>query len=221
MANSDEVTSGITKDAHSGKIAVFARSKGTWPAYWVQSVRVTEGVRYYSSIYTKSHLASGPFGLRIFTEQYTDKGSWMSKTSNTDVRSYAEEGAGEGLEDFIDSRYLNVVKRGSWNLQDAEFVVPMGKKVSQYVVWAGLYGIGEVLVDDAYFGVAAFELSGTLNGTSLKNLRIVDMVGAQYLNQPLKNEEGTHVFKVTLPSRLMNYFIEVTDAQGKSWRRAL
>ncbi|MEI6501706.1 MAG: hypothetical protein WCP21_11865, partial [Armatimonadota bacterium] len=104
---------------------------------------------YYSSVHSKAQLTEGTAGLRLYTSQYADAGSWATRNSNTDVRSYAEEGQGECLEDFIDPAYLNLYRRGQWNLQDLEFTVPTGKGVNQYVAWAGLYGIGTVCVDDA------------------------------------------------------------------------
>src|ERR1035437_5385332 len=88
---------------------------------------VAEGVRYYASIYSKLQLAEGSGRMRLWTAQYADEGSWATRNSNTDIRSYAEEGQGEALETFINPHYLNTIKRGQWNLQDLEFTVPTGK----------------------------------------------------------------------------------------------
>jgi hypothetical protein len=216
-----EVQAGLTTDVHGGALAASVRSEGNWPGYWIQEVSVQEGVRYYAAVYIKAALDDGTAGLRLATSQYQDEGSWMNKNSNTDVRSYAECGQGLGLEDFIDPRYLRVIRKGEWNLYDLEFVVPKGKKVAKYAFWAGLYGAGTVCVDDAYFGPAAFELKGTFGGPSLKRLRIVDQAGTASLDQPLRQHEKTHAFKVTLDSRLTRYWIEVTDARSARWKKPL
>ncbi len=187
---SPEVHAGLTKDVHAGVSAASVRSEGNWPGYWIQEVPVREGVRYYAAVYIKAMLADGTAGLRLATSQYHDEGSWMTKNSNTDVRSYAECGQGLGLGDFIDPQYLRVIRRGEWNLYDLEFVVPKGKNVNKYAFWAGLYGVGSVCVDDAYFGPAACELKGTLAGPSLKRLRILDPAGTACLDQPLKEGES-------------------------------
>jgi hypothetical protein len=216
-----EVQAGLTTDVHGGASAASVRSEGNWPGYWIQEVPVQEGVRYYAAVYIKAMLADGTAGLRLATSQYQDEGSWMNNNSNTDVRSYAECGQGLGLEDFIDPRYLRVIRKGEWNLYDLEFIVPKGKKVTKYAFWAGLYGAGTVCVDDAYFGPAAFELKGTFGGSSLKRLRIVDQGGTAYLDQPLRQGESTHAFKVILESRLKRYSIEVTDARDARWNKPL
>jgi len=221
MAGSPQVHGGSSPEAHSGARSAFATSTGDWPAYWVQALKVVEGVLYYSSVYSKAQLTEGTAGLRLYTSQYADAGSWATRNSNTDVRSYAEEGQGECLEDFIDPAYLNLYRRGQWNLQDLEFTVPTGKGVNQYVAWAGLYGIGTVCVDDAYFGPAAFTLTGRVTGLGLTRLRILDSRGQEYLNQPLAVADGSHAFRTTLPSRLKQYQLELTDSQAKTWRRPL
>ncbi len=218
---SPEVHASLTTDVHSGVSAASVRSDGNWPGYWIQAVPVQEGVRYYAAAYIKAALADGTAGLRLATRQYRDEGSWTTKNSNTDVRSYAECGQGLGLEDFIDPQYLRVIRKGEWNLYDLEFVVPTGKRINTYAFWAGLYGVGTVCVDDAYFGPAAFELEGTLTGSSLKQLRILDQAGRAYLDQPLKKRESTHTFKVTVQSRLNRYWIEVIDAGGAVWKKPL
>jgi hypothetical protein len=214
-------SAGLTNNARSGAVAAWVRGKSDWPAYWTQSLPVREGVCYYAALYTKFHLSSGHAGLRVYTNQYADPGSWTNRTSHTDVRAYYEEGQGQGLEDFLDPRYLNQVKPDQWNLHELEFVVPAGKKITHYILWAGQYGIGETLLDDAYLGEAAFALTGTMTGSGLKTLRVVDAKGQQHLNLPLKADATAHTFQVTLPSRLSRYFLDVTDSHGKSWRKSL
>ena len=221
MASSTQVSAGSSQEAHTGGRAAWATSTGDWPGYWVQSVTVVEGVRYYAAVQSKFHMLEGTTGLRVYTGQYADDGSWTNRTSNTDVRSYAEEAQGEGLADFIDPQYLNTIKRGQWNLQDLEFTVPTGKGVSQYDVWAGLYGIGTALVDDVYLGPAAFVLTGSISGDGLTSLRLVNLEGKEYLRQSLPPGASSSSFKVGLPSRLKSYQLEVTDRQGHVWRRAL
>ena len=221
MAGSPQVHGSSSPEGHGGTRSACATSTGDWPAYWVQALTVTEGVRYYAAVYSQARMSEGSVGLRLYTAQYADAGSWATRNSNTDVRSYAEEGQGECLEDFINPAYLNIYRRGQWNLQDLEFTVPTGHGVNQYVLWAGLYGIGTVCVDDATFGLAAFTLTGRVSGVGLTKLRLLDLHGQEYLSQPLVVADQTHTFKASLPSRLKSYQLELTDSQGKTWRRPL
>ncbi len=225
-ANSPQVTSDVTKDAHSGKYAGVVRSKGDWPGYWNQNVKVQEGIRYYASVYVKPMMTDGTNGLRMHTSQYVGPGNRTNNTSHTTIQLYGYCGQGAGLEDFIDPVHLWIIRWGEWEHYEFEFIVPKGHKVDTYSFWAGLYGVGTVYVDDAYFGPAVIDLNGSLSGLGLKRLRILDQDKTVYLDQALKTGESKHNFKIVLKPRLKRidvtrYQIEVTDAKGVIWKKQL
>lgn len=218
---SKTVSYGVTTDAVDGKQGVFGRSGDNVPLYWVQSFTVKEGERYYCSVQAKFD-GKCDFLLWIYTDQYNDpNGSWATKNSNTDVRDTASPGQGEGLEDFLDPEFLNYVSKDKWGKREAEFIVPKGHGVNTYTFHAGIYGVGWSIIDDACLGLAAFDISGVINGSNLKSLRIVDFVKASYLDINLDAGKSSQSFSGRLPSRLTHYFLEVTDTQGKTYRRAI
>jgi len=209
----------VKTDPSDHRKYVQITSKEDAPAYIGQVLKVEEGKRYYCAIASRFD-GSCEFLLRVYTDQFADKGSWADKSSNTEVRDCATPGQGEGLEDFLDAKFLNPVRKDKWAIRELEFTVPAGHNVDTYYFTCGIYGYGWTDLSYAYAGPAEVSVSLQINSPNLKCANLYDLTG-KFQHYWDLSENGPKIITMKLPSRLIHYYLEITDNNDRKYRRAI
>jgi len=189
------------------------------PAYISHVLKVEEGKRYYCAVASRFD-GSCEFLLRVYTDQFADSGSWAAKSSNTDIRDCATPGQGEGLEDFLDPKFLNPVSKDKWAIRELEFTVPAGHNIDTYYFTGGIYGYGWADLSYAYAAPAEFSVTLRINSQNLKCANLYDLAGKFQYYWDL-SETGPKTITMKLPSRIVHYYLEITDNNGRKYRRAI
>ena len=209
----------VKTDPSDNRKYVVITSGEDAPAYIGHVLKVEEGKRYYCAVASRFD-GNCEFLLRIYTDQFTDSGSWADKSSNTDIRDCATPGQGEGLEDFLDPKFLNPVSKDKWAIRELEFTAPAGHNIDTYYFTSGIYGYGWTDLSYTYAAPAEFSVTLQINSKNLKSAKLVDLAGKAHYFWDLSATEP-NIITIKLPSRLVHYYLEITDNNGRKYRRAI
>ncbi|MFA6101432.1 MAG: hypothetical protein WCV67_01195 [Victivallaceae bacterium] len=194
--------------------------------YLIQAqVPVREGEKYYAEVKVKLNSRAL---LWITTTQYDDKlGAFQEPKSSTTIYSIANPDQGERLvaelRYFINPDYLLPISSTQWNRCASEFTVPQNHGITNYEFRIGAYGgkIGWLEIKDPVFSLSRQKLQLTLTGKNLVKLKIYHSDGSVINTFNLDPEQNENQADVTLNSRMIRYFVEITDRTGTTQRRFL